>query len=282
MPDSCCPGSSGSTPSVRPSHAKNGRTTHSCPETDLSAKLGSSALTLPGAVLGEVFYLTKVDRCGWSYPAKTGTCGCWLRHYRCLRVSLLSAMALYLSRGLSAFAIVTVQQFASLSLSPTDIRGHYGCATGFAASSPFLKAVYSNLAHQTVTLSVSTPSIAFGLPAPAAASVHAATSFSAPGSGGRIVQIVAVNGKPVRETAAIDTGNPSFLSYAPGSSLNAAKTFPFNVTFEGGGTVAFQSAPKINGVASAVMEYSHNVLALGFLQPFDVTFDDQQKVAYFA
>ena len=96
------------------------------------------------------------------------------------------------------------------------------------------------------------------------------------------MQIVAVNARPVHETAAIDTGNPSFLSYAPGSSLKAAKTFPFNVTFEGGGTVTFQSAPKINGVASAVMEYSHNVLALGFLQPFDVTFDDQQKVAYFA
>ena len=114
--------------------------------------------------------------------------------------------------------------------------------------------------------------------------------------------------------AAIDSGNGAFLSYGPGvniingnarpyhnlirrdipyrwlvfinnftgSPLAAAKRFPFNITFEGGNTLVFKSPPAVLGKPTHAVAYSHNVLALGFMSRFDMTFDDAGHVVYFA
>ena len=82
--------------------------------------------------------------------------------------------------------------------------------------------------------------------------------------------------------AAIDSGNGAFLSFGPGSPLEAARAFPFNVTFEGGDTLVFARAPRVNGAATRASSYSHNVLALGFMAEYTVTFDDAGHLVYFA
>ena len=68
----------------------------------------------------------------------------------------------------------------------------------------------------------------------------------------------------------------------PGSPLRAATSFPFNVTFEGGDTLVFTRAPRVNGAATRASPYSHNVLALGFMSEYTVTFDDAGHLVYFA
>ena len=70
-------------------------------------------------------------------------------------------------------------------------------------------------------------------------------------------------------------------SYGFGSALVAANKFPFSVTLEGGDTLSFDAPPKVNGKKTEAMQYSHSVLALGFLAPYTVTFDDGQGKAYF-
>jgi hypothetical protein len=102
------------------------------------------------------------------------------------------------------------------------------------------------------------------------------------GHAGRAVNIIAVNGRAVSGVVStLDSGNGSFLSYAAGSPLAAARNFPFSLTFEGGRTLTFNSAPVLNGQRTRAEEYSHNVLALGFLQTLTATFHDAQKQLYF-
>jgi len=154
--------------------------------------------------------------------------------------------------------------------------------TGFNPAGPFLNALYGwlPLGVRNFRLSLARLELTVGVSIPTKAT--ATTSYGGGLSGGRVVRIVAVNGKQCDEQAAIDTGNGSFLSYGGFSSaLSAATTFPFTVTFEGGDTLRFEAPPRVNGVATRAMAYSHNVLALGFMAPYSLTIDDQAKKIHF-
>ncbi len=97
------------------------------------------------------------------------------------------------------------------------------------------------------------------------------------------MKIIGVNGKALStpEIAAIDSGNSSFLSFAPASALRAATEFPFSLTFEGGATLTFTGPPIVQGKITKASPYNHNVIALGFMSNFHVTFDDANNVVYF-
>lgn len=155
--------------------------------------------------------------------------------------------------------------------------------TGFNGAAPFLRAIYNQVGTHVFSISQTALQLTFGGEASNAGGVKATTRFEKKGSGGRVVKIVAVNGNTVENVvAAIDTGNDSFLSYGPGSPLEAAAVFPFSITFDGGDTLTFASAPSVNGKKAQSIAYSHNVLALGFMAPFKVTFDDAKRFVYFS
>lgn len=195
--------------------------------------LAGTELTLPGAQLGKVLYMTDVSKCGESSPAKTGFDG---------------------------------------------------------PQAPFLSSLYNAFGTKVFSLTVSgDPHLVLGATPPSTPKVSTPFSWGGQansGGGGRVVKITAVNGEKVKmpggEEAAIDTGNGSFLSYGPGSALSAATKFPFSITFEGGGTLTFQSAPKVNGKATRAVGYTHNVLSLGFLSEYTTTLDDGNQQAHFA
>lgn len=151
--------------------------------------------------------------------------------------------------------------------------------TGFDDVAPFPTYLHS-LYGDFFTISQNKLAVQFHSEPPSNSLVK--TGFTQPKRGGRVVKIIAVNGAPVAIESTIDTGNESFLSYASDSPLAAASQFPFNVTFAGGNTLVFESAPKVNGVITSAKEYTHNVLALGFMSPFDVTFDHASKQLYFS
>ena len=160
--------------------------------------------------------------------------------------------------------------------------------TGFSGNAPFLQALYSTLGSSyTIALSVASLQLYVGGPVPVAGQYQAKAAFNPVSSGGRTVNIIAVNGVACSITASVDTGNGGFLSYASTnyggvttSALSAAKKFPFNLTFEGGSTMSFTSAPMVGGSTTVAFAYSKDVLALGFLAAYTVVFDDANSVVY--
>lgn len=159
-----------------------------------------------------------------------------------------------------------------------------GPNTGFSHGSPFLAAIYHIAGMSVFSLSQKAMQVSFGT-LPSQSHVQVKTPFfMQSGHGGRSVKIVAVNGKQLSSpcTTAIDTGNGSFLSYGPGSPLIASLTFPFSVTFDGGNTLTFHSAPAVNGQVTRSAQYSHNVLALGFMSEYTISFDDSNNTVYFS
>jgi len=200
-------------------------------------------------------------------------------------------------------------QDTNLTLSSTVINyltsqsacyGEAPSKIGFNAVAAFPIAIFSGLGLTTrvMKLSVSTLKLTFGATIPS--SYQAKTSFTQSSSGGgRYVTITAVNGVTLAtsETAAIDTGNGAFFSYASStydstvtdSALKGALTsgsttsvsFPLSITFDGGDTVTWTSAPvDPGGSTTSASAYDHNVLALGFLSSLDITFDDTNYVVY--
>jgi len=162
-----------------------------------------------------------------------------------------------------------------------DCHASASTKTGFNGAAPFTHAIFNNVDRETIGLSMRSLQLTFGAAPPksAAAIVPWRQQSS---SGGREVRIIAVNGKKVSNVVAdIDSGNGAFLTYGSGSPLKAAKHYPFSVTFEGGDTLTFEKAPKVNGQTSRASSYSHNVLALGFMANFDITFDDSNNKVYF-
>jgi len=156
--------------------------------------------------------------------------------------------------------------------------------TGFSGNSPFLQSLYSQLGSHIFTLAVRKPNLSFGVSDINTNSSAVTTPWIRfGGHAGRAVQIIAINGAKLESTltSTIDTGNSAFLTYGPGSPLSAAKKFPFSVTFEGGGTLTFTSAPTVRGETTRVLPYTHNVLALGFLAPYDFVVDDAKKTVTF-
>jgi len=159
-----------------------------------------------------------------------------------------------------------------------DCHASASTKTGFNGAAPFTHAIFEHVDRATIGLSMQSLQLTFG----AAPPKSAAAIVPCNSNGGREVRIIAVNGKSVSNVvAAIDSGNADFLSYGRDSPLEAATRFPFSVTFEGGGTLTFEKAPKVNGQATKASHYKHNVLALGFLANFDITFDDSNNKVYF-
>jgi hypothetical protein len=158
-----------------------------------------------------------------------------------------------------------------------------GTNTGFARGAPFLEGLYGHAPDTTLTLNMAGP----GGPAlvigavppegPGEASVATpVTQFG--GHAGRAVRITRINGVVPSggfEYATLDTGNAAFISAAPGSLFrNAASTFPgqpLTIEFEGGDSVTITDPGVLPGnpsVVPGIENYTHNVLALGFLNKF--------------
>jgi len=155
--------------------------------------------------------------------------------------------------------------------------------TGFNGAAPFTHAIFDHVDRKTIGLSMQSLQLTFGATPPRSAAAIVPWRQQDGGSGGgRQVRIIAVNGKDVSNVvAAIDSGNGAFLTYGSGSPLEAATRYPFSVTFEGGDTLTFTKAPEVNGRATSAQPYNHNVLSLGFMANFDITFDDSNNKVYF-
>jgi len=165
----------------------------------------------------------------------------------------------------------------------TDCHASISTKTGFNGAAPFTHAIFDHVDRNTIGLSMQSLRLTFGAAPPGSAAAIVPWRQQSGGSGGgRQVRIIAVNGKKVsNEVATIDSGNANFLSYGSGSPLKAAEHYPFSITFEGGDTLTFEKAPKVNGRATRAQRYDHNVLALGFMANFDITFDDSNNKVYF-
>ena len=286
-----CPGGGKPTGKQR---AKNGREYATCPSTDLDIKLGGTELHLAARDVGQVFYMTSVGQCEESAAAKTGFNG-----------HAPFKQAVFSQLGSSVF-----------SLSQATMKLEFGATV---PTKPLARVPWSGSGPggRLVTI-IAVNGVPCGDgpgPAPSPGNCTASCSASMPscdchcycqvchakcgngcydkchGEGGcnagcspdsSNVAVVASGAAQPPVVAAIDSGNGAFLSFGPGSPLKAARQFPFNVTFEGGDTLVFNEAPKVNGHATVASQYSHNVLALGFMSLFTVTFDDEGHLVYFA
>jgi len=171
-------------------------------------------------------------------------------------------------------------------LTATTYASQAAAKTGFSGLGPFVLAIYSSLSLTTNTLRLSVTSLYTHFGAAIPSNYVATSTFTQGTSGGRYVSITAVNGVTCSITAAIDTGNSNFISYNADEALSAAESFPLLITFQGGQTITISSAPTLSlgttTQTTSASSYDHNVLALGFLSLYDVTFDDTNKIAYFS
>eukprot|EP01047_Picozoa_sp_COSAG01_P054550 COSAG01_NODE_5974_length_3920_cov_2.667800_7_plen_399_part_00 len=273
--------------------AKNGRIYASCAASDLDVRLGGTALHLKARDVGPIEYMTSVGECGESAAAKTGFNG---------------------HAPFPAALFAAVGGGATLSLSQRTMQLNVGVGapafsavrTPWSGSGPGGRLVTIVAVNGVPCGGVSPPPPA---PTPAGANCTAHCQASMPrcschcfcvtcsaqcgngcydkcnGGGGCKSGCSRDrgdddNGHREAVVAAIDSGNGAFLSYGPGSPLSAAKQFPFNLTFSGGDTLVFPTAPIVNGRPTSAERYSHNVLALGFMSQYLMTFDDDGHIVY--
>ena len=287
--------------------AKNGRTYATCAASDVSLQLGGRSITLRANDIGPVNYMTAVAKCDESAAAKTGFDG-----------DAPFPRALFKTVGSSIFSLSQRSMQMVFGAKPPAnpvMRTPYsqpggggrivtivavnGVPCGLSPPSPTPTPAGSCHARCEASYAscdcdcfCSTCQAKCGdgcydkchggggckTSCPASISTNQSTVAFAhvsapPMEAGAAAQHV---------VAAVDSGNGAFLSYGPGSPLKAANSFPFNVTFAGGDTMVFLRPPKVNGRSAHAHEYTHNVLALGFMADYDVVFDDGNRLVYFA
>jgi hypothetical protein len=295
MPASTCP--NGGKPSGK-APAKNGRSYATCAAADVTVQLASVSppLHLQAADLGPVFLMTSVSQCQESCAAKTGFNGHAPFPKAVSRV--VGSSIFSLSQKNMALRFGAPVPTAPAVRTPWSGAGGGGRLVTIIA----VNGVPVGRGPTPAPPSPPVPPAGHNCTAACAAradgcNCHCYCAVCAGVCGGGCYDKCAGDGgcksscagpdtaapiEPATTVAAIDSGNGAFLSYGPGSPLAAAKHFPFNITFSGGDTLVFASAPTVLGKPTRAVQYSHNVLALGFMARFDMTFDDEGHVVYFA
>jgi len=170
-----------------------------------------------------------------------------------------------------------------------DISSPVGVNSGFAPRSPFLQALYTQAADNTITLIMAEaeggPTLSLGGPVPTQDVVVTTRLRDFDGRDGRAVKILSINGQTPPggyELATLDTGNHAFIAAATDSLFLTADfpNTPLTIQFEGGDAVKLVGPGRLAGgtFRPEIRPYcgdnnpncqnDHTVLSLGFLNKF--------------